>query len=138
MEVLNVTGRDIQQLQYFIDHIGEASETFRYFAKRDTSVIHQHLITLLFLEEGKPFAYGHLEPEGDEVWLGICVLPYKKGMRYGIQMMDALIEKAKSLSVTTIALTVDKVNEPAIRLYERFGFRKVKETNSYFKYELQL
>jgi ribosomal protein S18 acetylase RimI-like enzyme len=135
MEVVSVTGNNVGLLQNFIDNIGESAGTFRYFAKRDVSVIKQHIATLLFTENDKPVAYGHLEREGDEVWLGVCVLPGVKGKGYGKQMMNALIQKAEANNVKKISLTVDKVNKAAVQLYEKLGFKKVAETDSYFKYE---
>ena len=136
MELVVVTTDNIGLLQTFIDHIGASATTFRYFAKRDTSVICQHITTLLFTENEQPVAYGHLEKEGEEVWLGVCVLPHVKGKGYGKLMMNALIQRAGENNIKKISLTVDKVNKAAIQLYEKLGFKKRAETDRYFKYEL--
>ncbi len=138
MELVPVNTNNIFLLQDFINNMGEAATSFRYFARRDIKVIEQHEATLLFIENNRPVAYGHLEKEKDEVWLGICVLPNAKGKGYGKQMMNALIQKATANNIKKISLTVDKINKTAIHLYEKTGFSKVKETDSYFKYEFKI
>ena len=138
MNVVQVNSKNIALLQEFINNIGDAAITFRYFNKRKLSEIRNHLITLLFTQENKPVAYGHLENVGLETWLGLCIAPAQKRNGLGMLMMEALIQKANQFGISTISLTVDKVNEAAINLYEKNGFIKVKETDTFFKYQLQL
>ena len=134
MSLVEVKKENIQLLKTFIENIGEASKTFRYFNKRSVDVVRNHLVTLLILENENPIAYGHLDPENNTVWLGICVLPEFSGKGFGSMMMNALINEARKLRLDCIALTVDKDNKSAIDIYEKFNFNKVASTETYFQY----
>lgn len=138
MEFVRIVQGQVELLQDFINNIGEAGSSFRYFQKRDTSAINQHVITLVATDKNKPVAYGHLDRDGENVWLGICVLPAFQGKGYGRKMMTELIEQGKKSGVKKIVLTVDKHNESAITLYEWFGFRVISQTDLYYKYSLEL
>lgn len=118
--------------------MGDASKTFRYFNTRKIEIVYNHLATILLLEAEQPTAYGHLEKEGDDIWLGICVLPQYKGKGFGKLMMNELIRQAKTHSVSKISLTVDKANTDAIILYQKFGFEMQIEKDAYRKYQLRL
>lgn len=136
MNIVSIKKENIHLLKTFIEHIGIAGETFRYFNKRSVEVINNHLITLVLLENDIPVGYGHLEPENDIFWLGICVLPAFSGKGYGKNMMNALIERAKELKLTSITLTVDRQNTVAIKLYEQFNFKIETVHKNYYKYVL--
>jgi GNAT superfamily N-acetyltransferase len=138
MEFVSVQRDNLELLNYFIRNIGEASLTFRYFNTRNVDIVYQHITTLLLIEDDIPVAYGHIEKEGEDVWLGICVTPSFAGKGYGKMMMDELITSAREKHISNISLTVDKINLPAISLYEKLGFVKVTEKDSFFKYKLEL
>ncbi|MBS1665936.1 MAG: GNAT family N-acetyltransferase [Bacteroidetes bacterium] len=130
---------NIHLLEVFINNLGDSASTFRYYQKRDISVIEKHLVTLMIQGENrKPIAYGHLENENGTTWLGVCVLPNYKGQGFGSLMLERLIEKAKENKIDKIDLTVDKVNVEAVRLYEKFKFIKVSENEKIFQYRLFL
>jgi ribosomal protein S18 acetylase RimI-like enzyme len=137
-EIIKVDKNNINLLVNFIANLGEAANTFRYFNTRAVDVIADHLVTLLLLQDDVPAGYAHLDPEDQKTWLGICILPQYSGMGLGNLMMIHLLEKAKLLNIKSIELTVDKVNLPAIKLYEKFNFKKIKETNTNFQYKLAL
>jgi len=135
---VDINSENIDLLKGFIGNLGKASETFRYYNKRSADIISHHLTTLMLLSDDIPVAYGHLDPENEIIWLGICVLPDYKGMGFGNLMMEKLIGKAKEHNVDKIDLTVDKDNLHAIRLYEKFRFAKTDDYHSYFRYRLVL
>jgi RimJ/RimL family protein N-acetyltransferase len=139
MEIVTVKQENIGLLKDFIASLGEAEKSFRYFNSRSPDVISNHLTTIIFVNEMKqPVAYGHLDKEQDNVWLGICVLPeyYNKG--YGKKMMEQLIGTGQNLGLSSVLLSVDKDNPVAIQLYEKFNFQLTEETASYFKYKLDI
>lgn len=138
MRLVSAKDDNIHLLKLFIENIGSASKTFRYFEKRPAAVINNHLVALLILELETPVAYGHLESEGDKIWLGICVLPKYTGKGFGNLMMENLIESARKQNIQIIDLTVDKLNLSAIKLYEKFNFKKSNEGDSYYRYQLIL
>ncbi len=57
--------------------------------------------------------------------LHIDLLDDYQSKGYGSQMVDALLEKLKSMDVPGIMLIVDKDNTGAQRFYQRKGFRKI-------------
>ena len=54
--------------------------------------------------------------------LGMSVLKAYNGIGVGSLMMEALIENAKRLGLKKLDLDVRVDNEPAIKLYEKYGF----------------
>jgi len=129
---------DLLLLQNFIDNLGEAKNKFRYFNSRNINVIENHLVTLLAIEDGRPVGYGHLDLEEEVVWLGISVLPDQQGKGFGKDLIQALLDKARKLNLLSILLTVDRNNESAQNLYEKFNFKKIEENLLYNKYKLIL
>jgi len=138
IEVVKVNEGNISLLKAFIDNMGTAAKTFRYFEKRSINVIKKHLVTLLMLKNSLLVAYGHLEAESDVVWLGICVLPDFSGYGYGKMMMSELINYAKEAGVKEIQLSVDKINTRAIDLYKLYGFEEFDSKDTYFRFKLKV
>jgi GNAT superfamily N-acetyltransferase len=117
------TPEDIQLLSTFLKDAGNSLNTFRYFGKRPLECIQNHRYTILVLNENEgPVAYGHLDPQGDILWLGICVSESQVGKGYGKMIMTALTEKADSDGISELILQVDKANANAVSLYKKFNF----------------
>ena len=139
MRFVNISEKNIPLLKEFIEKMGEARLSFRYFQTRSIEVVKNHLLTVLLLDSSEdPIAYGHLDPEKDVIWLGICVLPEYKGKGYGNKMMEHLLKCAVKLNVDSISLTVDNNNLSAIKLYEKFKFKIEAEVKNYLRYKLTL
>lgn len=128
MRFLKVNRHNLNLLEHFVSTMGKASESFRYFEKRNPrEVVQNHLVTYL-LYHGSCVAYGHLDIEDDVVWLGICVKPSYQGRGYGNKMMEKLMNS----TTKPIQLSVDKENKRAISLYEKLGFNIFDEGESIF------
>jgi len=69
--------------------------------------------------------YGFVDEQTPE--LSIAVVPSRRGKGYGEQLLQALLDEAKRNGYGQISLSVEPEN-PALRLYERFGFQKVGES----------
>lgn len=125
-------------LKAFLDGAGSALGTFRYFAKRPLDVVKGHLCTWLWLEDERPVAYGHLDPEGDTVWLGIAVQEQHQGQGYGQVMMTLLLDAARGAGVRALKLSVDNTNTAAVALYGKCGFvrTETREHISFFTCDL--
>ena len=138
MKIVQVSKDNFSILPVFVSNLGEAAKTFRYFSKRPIDIVYNHLVTILLVDEEQALAYGHLEEEDGNVWLGICVLPAYKGKGFGKIIMERLIEEAKKKGLQTISLTVDQDNLSAIGLYEKCGFKLCSEYNTNKKFQLRL
>lgn len=58
------------------------------------------------------------------------VLPEHRGKGYGTKMMKHIIEHLKSKNLP-IMLYVDPQNKPAIAVYTKLGFKKIKEGTAF-------
>ncbi len=126
----------LRLLENFVENLGDAINTFRYFTKRDLNIVKKHIASFLVLENDAPVAYGHLERVDGIVWLGVCVLPNYQGRKLGMMVMTELIAKAKKKKIPEIYLTVDKSNDAAINLYVQLGFAEIEVFDDYVKYKL--
>jgi len=81
---------------------------------------------------------GHLDKEDDLVWLGIAVTQDHLGKGIGKKLMNHLIEVAKKLKLNEITLPVDEDNDPAKRLYENYGFKKIRSSENVDFYKMIL
>ena len=68
--------------------------------------------------------YGFVDEQTPE--LSIAVVPSRRGKGYGEELLRALLDEAKREGYAQISLSVEPEN-PALRLYQRFGFEKVGE-----------
>ncbi|UWX97060.1 GNAT family N-acetyltransferase [Arthrobacter zhaoxinii] len=66
--------------------------------------------------------YGFVSDAIPELTMG--VLPGHRGSGAGTALMTAVVEQAQGLGIDALSLSVEDAN-PARRLYERAGFRKV-------------
>ena len=129
-----ITPERESDLECFLRSCGSSLKTFRYFSNRPLSVVRTHLVSFLGYEGQVPVAYGHLDPEGERIWLGICVAEPYRGKGYGRLMLKSLIEEASLRKIPVVTLSVDAENESARHIYESVGFRldrKVDQTCFY-------
>ncbi|KAI9005010.1 acyl-CoA N-acyltransferase [Hyaloraphidium curvatum] len=104
-----------------------ALPAFRYFARRefDTALAGQ-LVTVLALRdaEGPPecVGYGHLDPDGGHVWLGVAVSPLCHRAGIGRAVVRRLLAEARENGVPRVRLSVDRANAGARALYLSEGF----------------
>ena len=68
--------------------------------------------------------YGFVDEQTPE--LAIAVVPSRRGRGFGERLLSSLMERAREEGHEALSLSVHRDN-PAIRLYERFGFRPVRE-----------
>lgn len=121
-ELISITYQNIDLLKQFIESMGDSNNTFKYFEKRSLDCISNHLITYILLNSEIPVAYGHLDKDGNDIWLGVCVTEKSRGQGFGKIMMDKLLKYCKNNNIKKIKLSVYKQNINAIKLYENLGF----------------
>jgi ribosomal protein S18 acetylase RimI-like enzyme len=116
---------DIEDVKKFIESNPIGCENFRYYLKRDISVIQNHIFTCLYYNNENVVGYGHLDYEDGKIWLGIFVSDDSKSKGFGGMIMDDLLSKTDE----TIYLSVDKNNKIAQRLYKNKKFLIFKEND---------
>ncbi len=135
---ITINSENISLLSAFLDNAGGSLKTFRYFDKRPLSSISNHLYTTVYMFEDQPVGYGHLDQEGDVVWLGIAVKEGLTGKGIGKKIMDKLLQKGRKLEIKKIRLSVDADNTPAVKLYKQLGFEQIKEAGNILYFEIGL
>lgn len=65
--------------------------------------------------------------------LKILILPVFRGLGYGSQLLKECLQKENSLGKKSCYLEVERGNSGAIGLYERLGFKKVREVEGFYK-----
>ena len=138
MEFVQVKYPDVNLLQQFIDEAGTSLKSFRYFQKRPLEVIKNHACTFLLVDDQEPVAYGHLDKEGDTIWLGVAVIEAYLGIGLGAMMTKKLIEFGKENHMPVIKLAVDNNNQSAISLYKKLGFVLQEKKEGFSFYSLSL
>lgn len=67
--------------------------------------------------------YGFVAEDVPE--LGMALLPGSRGLGIGKTLLAALLEGLRDQGTERVSLSVDLRNEPAMKLYRRFGFEEV-------------
>jgi len=109
-------------IKWFVEDCSqETLNSFRYFQGSITGRLRYHYRTVVYAQKTlcAPLSYGHLDRDGDKLWLGIAVVDWAQGVGLGTSMMDLLLEYADK---ETIHLSVDKDNYRAMNLYKKFKF----------------
>lgn len=78
----------------------------------------------LRLLTGEDKGYGYVDDETPE--LGIAVFPEYRGQGIGTQLLTHLLESSCGWSSISLSTSV---NNPAVRLYKRFGFEVVSRSD---------
>ena len=68
--------------------------------------------------------YGFVDEHTPE--LAIAVVPSRRGRGFGKELLGALMEQARKEGHGALSLSVERAN-PAVALYESFGFRRERE-----------
>ena len=112
------------------------SPHFRYYDKRtiDEAIVNQKY-TVIMENSGELIGYGHIDYENRN-WLGIFISSSHQNRGYGKLLMDHLIKTARELPISDLYLTVDKANHAGIRLYRKYGFVALEETDTFYKMRL--
>ena len=125
IKLLKYKEEDKKILNKFLSENKDATKTFRYYDKREYDVINNHIYTALYFNNNNILGYGHLDKEGDTVWLGIMVSDMYRGIGIGKKIISDLIKNYSG----EITLSVDKKNNPAINLYKSKNFIKIEEND---------
>jgi ribosomal protein S18 acetylase RimI-like enzyme len=129
-EVVREMGKEqallLPAMIYFLENFGRRGD-FGFIAETGNTPIGAAWARH-FSEENK--SYGFISTEIPE--FAIAVSPEFRASGVGTKLMKNLIDEARNLKLPALSLSVYRRN-PAVRLYERFGFRDAgisKETGS--------
>jgi ribosomal protein S18 acetylase RimI-like enzyme len=127
--IIEIDNDNIHYLQNFISN--ECPATFRYFKTRNIDIIKNHVITIILLVDGLSIGYAHIDYD-NKYWFGICILENYQGKGFGRQMMEYLFNHQKVKNLQEVILSVDKINDKAIRLYKTFNFSIIEEHDKFY------
>lgn len=124
--VIDIDKKNIELIDEFLSGCKKSLETFRYFDSRDIfAAVSCHEATIILKRKNEVIGYAHLDKEGDNTWLGVCLVDKWLGFGLGCILIEEILKRRNS---ETIRLSVDKANKSAISLYQRYGFQ--------YKYDL--
>lgn len=103
-----------------------------YLTQPERNVIDPGGAILFLLENGEPVGTCALIKQGEKEYelAKMAVDPSARGNGYGKRLMEAILKEAQDRYATRIYLVTDEKLEPAVALYEKFGFRKVEHDSS--------
>lgn len=88
---------------------------------------------LLEDDQGKVLGYGGMMKLVDEGHiLNIALAPEARGKGYSHRLMEAMVDLAQDLGIRAMTLEVRPSNEPALALYEGFGFKVGGRRKNYY------
>ena len=143
--VRRATVKDVRFLRDMLHHAFYAREAV---AGQDEEPVYRYVIGwgregdagLIALDEGFPAGaawyrlftedeagYGFVDEQTPE--LAIAVVPSRRGRGIGELLLSSLLDRARADGVRQLSLSVEREN-PALRLYEKHGFRVVRETGN--------
>ena len=125
IQVIKINDANINLLNDFISTID--SNHFRYFNKRTSECIHNHVGTFLFYDivTHTYFGYTHIDydVQTNKNWFGIYLHNSYCGKKLGNLLLNYTIKYFSKLNNNkNIHLSVDSDNEYAIKLYIKTGF----------------
>ena len=94
---------------------------------------HSHGIFLVGILQGNVVAYGGVWLVVDEAHVTtIAVAPDQRRQGIGERLMVELLEKAKTAGMVCSTLEVRAGNDPAIKMYEKFGYAVTAARKGYY------
>lgn len=83
------------------------------------------------VDEGVGYAFGRISFDEAELYR-IAVLPDKRGRGAGSALLARFIQKCTERGAVKIFLEVRSENVPAVKLYEKHGFRHISTRRGYY------
>jgi perosamine synthetase len=131
ISVTEINENNVITLNQFIPTIN--SKHFRYFDKRTSEAIKNHIITTLFYDEIKCvyFGYTHIDYDNasNKYWFGIYLNDGYRGKGFGGLLLNYTLQEKNIKDISEIHLSVDIDNIYAIKLYEKNNFTIYKSSD---------
>jgi ribosomal protein S18 acetylase RimI-like enzyme len=98
-------------------------------------VVTEDCLSVVAYHEDDAVGHAMLVPNGDGSYeLAIFVLREYQGARIGTELVQSLLGCGQEADIHEVWLTVERWNDPAVRLYEKVGF----ETTDSQSFELEM
>ena len=147
LNIVEIKTDNIFLLDNFIINITKNNNNtnFRYYNKRESSIIQNHIITVLLFDSDKlAIGYAHIDYDNNDnnnkYWFGIYLEEEYRNKKNGDLLLKYLLSHNKLFNIDEIKLTVDIDNINAIKLYKNNGFDIVNTNtiNSYYLMKKQI
>ena len=124
----SITSKDKELINDFLCKSSLSQQSFRYFKNREIKSLDNHIYTVLLYTGKDIVGYGHLDYDtpNNIIWLGICVCDQYHNQGNGNKIISHLTEYLDEHHNNS-QLSVDKDNNVALRLYNKFGFKIVND-----------
>ena len=130
MEIFTMTLEDLEKMK---DTLYSDFDNFWSYNVLKQELQNQNTTYIIAKENDEVVGFAGISTCLDEATLNnIVVKKSHRNRGIGGELLEALIELCSDLSIRTFTLEVDVSNEPAIHLYEKFGFKNLGIRKKYY------
>ena len=130
MEIFTMTLEDLEQMK---DTLYSDFDNFWSYNVLKQELENKNTTYIVAKEDDEIIGFAGLSSCLDEATLNnIVVKKSHRNRGIGGELLEALIELCSELHIKTFTLEVDTENEPAIHLYEKFGFKNLGIRKKYY------
>ena len=130
MEIFTMTLEDLEQMK---DTLYSDFDNFWSYNVLKQELENKNTTYIVAKENDEVVGFAGLSSCLDEATLNnIVVKKSHRNRGIGGELLEALIELCAELGIKTFTLEVDTENEPAIHLYEKFGFKNLGVRKKYY------
>ena len=130
MEIFTMTLEDLEQMK---DTLYSDFDNFWSYNVLKQELENKNTTYIVAKENDEVVGFAGLSTCLDEATLNnIVVKKSHRNRGIGGELLESLIEFCSELSMKTFTLEVDTENEPAIHLYEKFGFKNLGIRKKYY------
>jgi len=146
LNIVEIKADNIDLLDNFIIDITKNNNntTFRYYNNRYSSIIKNHIITVLLFNSDKiAIGYAHIDydsSDNNKYWFGIYLEEEYRNKQIGDVLLKYILSHTKLFNINEINLSVDIDNINAIKLYKNNGFDivNINTINTYYLMKKQI
>jgi len=130
MEIFTMTLEDLEQMK---DTLYSDFDNFWSYNVLKQELENKNTTYIVAKENDKIIGFAGISTCLDEATLNnIVVKKSHRNRGIGGELLEALIELCSEFHMKTFTLEVDTKNEPAIHLYEKFGFKNLGIRKNYY------
>jgi len=125
---LVIKNAEKEDIQTILEESPIGCKSFTYYNKRGYEVLHNHVVTRVLMHDENPVGYYHIDKDQDKYWFGILIKDANTGKGLSKILLDDAVAQSYSRKID-LHLSVYKSNSVAYRLYKKYNFFVVKETD---------